>query len=76
MASQNGKSGPSSEPTAAGGGTAAAGSNTAPFLPYHDLRQWLDEAHKLGEVKEVGGLSYQADIGMVCLLYTSDAADE
>ena len=42
-----------------------AGSNTAPFLPYHDLRQWLDEAQKLGEVKEVGGLSYQRDIGMV-----------
>ena len=43
----------------------AAGSNTAPFLPYHDLRQWLEEAKKLGEVKEVGGLSYQHDIGMV-----------
>jgi len=42
-----------------------AGSNTAPFLPYHDLRQWLDEAQKLGEVKEVGGLSYERDIGMV-----------
>ncbi len=34
-------------------------------MPYHDLRQWLEEAKKLGEVKEVGGLSYQRDIGMV-----------
>ena len=43
-----------------GGPRAAAGSNTAPFLPYHDLRQWLEEAKKLGEVKEVGGLSLPA----------------
>ncbi len=42
-----------------GGAPSPAGSNTAPFLPYHDLRQWLEEAQKLGEVKEVGGLSYQ-----------------
>jgi UbiD family decarboxylase len=68
MASQNGKTGPVTDskgepkPVPSGG---TPGSNTAPFLPYHDLRQWLDEAHKLGEVREVGGLSYQADIGMV-----------
>jgi UbiD family decarboxylase len=68
MASQNGKTGPVADPKGepmpvpSGG---PPGSNTAPFLPYHDLRQWLDEAHKLGEVREVGGLSYQADIGMV-----------
>ena len=49
----------------ADGRATAAGSNTAPYLPYHDLRQWLEEAKKLGEVKEVGGLSYQRDIGMV-----------
>ena len=24
------------------------GSNAAPLLPYHDLRQWLEEAKKLG----------------------------
>ena len=35
------------------------------ILPYHDLRQWLDEAQKLGEVKDVEGLSWQRDIGMV-----------
>ena len=47
------------------GTSSAAGSNTAPFLPYHDLRQWLEEAKKLGEVREIGGLTYQQDIGMV-----------
>ena len=40
-------------------------SNFAPRLAYDDLRQWLDEARKLGEVKEVSGLSWQHDIGMV-----------
>src|SRR5580692_13137401 len=62
--------------TPMGDGTAAAaGSNTAPHLPYHDLRQWLEEANKLGEVKEVGGLSYQRDIGMVAEMssHTDDA---
>src|SRR5215472_10494437 len=47
------------------GCVAVIGANAAPFLPYHDLRQWLEEARKLGEVKEVGGLSYERDIGMV-----------
>ena len=52
--------------TPIGDGTSGgAGSNAAPFLPYHDLRQWLVEAKKLGEVREIGGLTYQQDIGMV-----------
>ena len=42
-----------------------ARSNIEPRLPYDDLRQWLDEARRLGEVKEVSGLSWQQDIGMV-----------
>ena len=48
-----------------GGGVASTGSNTAPHLAYHDLRKWLEEAQKLGEVKTVKGLSWQRDIGMV-----------
>src|SRR5438132_72954 len=40
-------------------------SNVAPRLTYDDLRQWLEEARKLGEVKEVSGLSWQQDIGLV-----------
>jgi UbiD family decarboxylase len=52
-----------------GGGVAVAptnaGSNIAPHLAYHDLRKWIEEAQKLGEIKEVKGLSWQHDIGMV-----------
>src|SRR5437899_10978617 len=49
----------------ANGGVAGIGSNAAPHLVYHDLRKWLEEAQKLGEVKIVKGLSWQRDIGMV-----------
>ena len=33
-------------------------------IPYNDLRQWLEEAEKLGEVKHVQGASWERDIGM------------
>jgi len=58
---------PMSMPIAAGAAVAsmAAGSNIAPHLAYHDLRNWIEEARKLGEIKEVKGLSWQHDIGMV-----------
>src|SRR2546426_11302940 len=58
---------PMSTPIGAVGKTAdaSARSNVAPRLPYDDLRQWLDEARNLGEVKDVSGLSWQQDIGMV-----------
>jgi UbiD family decarboxylase len=42
-----------------------ARSNLEPRLPYDDLRQWLEQARKLGEVKDVSGLSWQEDIGIV-----------
>jgi len=45
--------------------TGRAGSNVAPHLAYHDLRKWLEEAEKLGEVKTVKNLSWEQDIGMV-----------
>jgi len=50
-------------------------SNIEPRLPYDDLRQWLDEARRLGEVKEVSGLNWQRDIGMVAgvALHDDDA---
>src|SRR5262245_23875955 len=44
---------------------AANGSNSAPHLAYHDLRAWIEEARKLGEIREVKGLSWQSDIGTV-----------
>ena len=46
---------------------AAGRSNLEPRLCYDDLRQWLEEARKLGEVKELSGLTWQQDIGMVAL---------
>ena len=47
-------------------GAAANGAADAqPHLAYDDLRQWLDEARRLGEVKQVSGLTWEQDIGMV-----------
>jgi 4-hydroxy-3-polyprenylbenzoate decarboxylase len=45
--------------------TTAARSNTAPHLAYHDLRQWLAEAQRFGEVRQVKGLGWETEIGMV-----------
>src|SRR5262245_16916074 len=53
---------------------AAARSNLEPRLCYDDLRQWLEEARKLGEVKDVSGLSWQQDIGMVAGMVHDDGA--
>ena len=33
-------------------------------IPYTNMRDWLDEADKLGEVKYVSGASWERDIGM------------
>src|SRR5262245_38156214 len=44
---------------------AAARSNVAPCIAYEDLRQWLEEARRLGEVEDVSGLDWQQEIGLV-----------
>jgi len=49
------------EPGRAGG--AAAASGLRPQIAYTDLREWIEEARKLGEIREVGGLTWQHDIG-------------
>src|SRR5881275_1445445 len=49
-------------------------SNVKPRLAYDDLRQWLEQARKLGEVKDVSGLSWQEDIGMVAGVAMHDDA--
>src|SRR5213083_2696365 len=49
-------------------------SNVEPRLAYDDLRQWLEQARKLGEVKDVSGLSWQEDIGMVAGVAMHDDA--
>jgi len=47
------------------GATADGTADPQPHLAYDDLRQWLDEARRLGEVKQVSGLTWEQDIGMV-----------
>ena len=46
------------------GAGGVAGSDTKPHVPYTDLREWIAEARKLGEIREVKGLSWEKDIGM------------
>jgi len=41
-------------------------------IPYQDLRGWLSEAEKLGEVKKVQGASWQRDIGMAAEVVLHD----
>ncbi len=41
-----------------------AGGNLRAFLPYHDLREWLAEAEKLGEVVTLTGYGTDEDIGL------------
>jgi UbiD family decarboxylase len=48
-----------------GGGSAGTDiAGLRPQLAYTDLREWLAEATKLGEVREAKGLSWEKDIGM------------
>src|ERR1700730_18056761 len=53
-------------------GAGGARSNVAPRIAYDDLRQWIDEARKLGEIKEVQGLTWQSEIGMVAEMALHD----
>src|SRR5262249_56178235 len=46
------------------GGAGGAVSDLRTQVAYTDLRQWIDEARKLGEIREVKGLSWEKDIGM------------
>ncbi|MFM1814997.1 MAG: UbiD-like subunit of potential (de) carboxylase, partial [Pseudomonadota bacterium] len=39
-------------------------SNIRPHIGYRDLRDWIAEADKLGEIREVSGLSWEREIGM------------
>ncbi len=42
----------------------ASSSNVTPNVTYTDLREWIEEARKLGEVRDVNGLNWQEEIGM------------
>ena len=63
-----------SEAIKTNGDVAAPGakSNDAPEVTYRDLREWIEEARKLGEIKEVKGLNWQHDIGMVAEMALHD----
>ena len=41
-----------------------AGSNAARRFAYGDLREWIVEAERLGELKRVDGASWERDIGL------------
>jgi 4-hydroxy-3-polyprenylbenzoate decarboxylase len=43
-----------------------------PNVAYTDLREWIEEAEKLGEVRVAKGLSWQKDIGMASELILHD----
>ena len=43
---------------------ATAGANLRAFIPYKDLREWLAEAEKLGEVVTLTGYGIEEDIGL------------
>jgi 3-polyprenyl-4-hydroxybenzoate decarboxylase len=42
---------------------AGSAADLQPKIAFTDLREWIAEAKKLGEVREVKGLSWQSDIG-------------
>ena len=41
-------------------------------IPYEDLREWIAEAEKLGEIRHVKGATWQEDIGMATELVQHD----
>ena len=54
-----------SQPSAASSG---AGPNVEHRIAYDDLREWIAEADRLGELEVVKGASWEQDIGLACTL--------
>jgi UbiD family decarboxylase len=52
--------------------TPAAGGNISQRIPYEDLRGWLVEAERLGELEIVRGASWQEEIGMAAELVSHE----
>ena len=46
--------------------------NLKQLIPYEDLREWLVEADRLGELRHVKGASWQEEIGMAAELVSHD----
>src|SRR5205814_10475827 len=55
-----------------GNAGSAADADLQPHVAYRDLREWIEEARKLGEIREVRGLSWQKDIGMAAEVILHD----
>jgi 4-hydroxy-3-polyprenylbenzoate decarboxylase len=53
--------------------TLARSNNRSARVPYDDLREWIVEAEKLGELVRARGYSWQEDIGMAAELLQHDA---
>ena len=51
---------------------AESGKTIKHHVPYEDLRQWIDEADKLGELRRVDGATWQEDIGLATELLQHD----
>ena len=46
--------------------------NIKHYVLFEDLRQWIDEADKLGELRRVDGATWQEDIGLATELLQHD----
>lgn len=62
----------STKTTGDGSGSSDRLSNLRPHIAYRDLREWIGEADKLGEIREVSGLSWERDIGLASELIQHD----
>jgi len=56
----------------AAGGAETAGGNLKHHVPYEDLREWIAEAERLGELRHIDGASWQEEIGMAAELVSHD----
>ncbi len=61
-----------SESTTRPGPDAAVGDNIRQAIPYDDLRGWLAEAERLGELEIVTGANWQEEIGMAAEVVSHD----
>lgn len=50
----------------------AVGANIRQNIPYEDLREWITEADRLGELRHVNGANWQEEIGMATELVSHD----
>ena len=51
---------------------AVSGSNVGAQMSYEDMREWLKEAERLGELRVAEGLSWEKDIGEVAEVVLHD----